>query len=52
MVPELVGCAGGALTGMTRFATFWVEDGRIQGPVGTMRFDDSLYDFLGTHWKR
>lgn len=37
------------LTGMTRFATFWVEDGRIQGPVGTMRFDDSLYDFLGTH---
>jgi len=37
------------LTGMTRFATFWVEDGRIQAPVGTMRFDDSLYDFLGTH---
>ncbi|UCJ18224.1 TldD/PmbA family protein [Pseudomonas sp. MM211] len=37
----------GRLTGMTRFATFWVEDGRIQAPVNTMRFDDSLFDFLG-----
>ncbi|VXC20587.1 Zn-dependent protease [Pseudomonas sp. 8Z] len=35
------------LTGMTRFATFWVEDGQILAPVGTMRFDDSLFDFLG-----
>ena len=35
------------LTGMTRFATFWVEDGQIQAPVNTMRFDDSLFDFLG-----
>ena len=32
---------------MTRFATFWVEDGQIQAPVNTMRFDDSLFDFLG-----
>lgn len=37
----------GRLTGMTRFATFWVEDGRIQAPVNSMRFDDSLFDFLG-----
>jgi len=37
----------GRLTGMTRFATFWVEDGHIQAPVNTMRFDDSLFDFLG-----
>lgn len=37
----------GRLTGMTRFATFWVEDGQIQAPVSTMRFDDSLFDFLG-----
>ncbi|SDI92564.1 Putative modulator of DNA gyrase [Pseudomonas flavescens] len=37
----------GRLTGMTRFATFWVEDGRIRAPVNTMRFDDSLFDFLG-----
>ncbi|TWE01350.1 putative Zn-dependent protease [Pseudomonas sp. AG1028] len=39
----------GRLTGMTRFATFWVEDGRIQAPVNTMRFDDSLFDFLGAN---
>ncbi|KSP85546.1 Zn-dependent protease [Pseudomonas aeruginosa] len=37
------------LTGLTRFATFWVENGRIQAPVSTMRFDDSLYSFLGAH---
>jgi predicted Zn-dependent protease len=35
------------MTGMTRFATFWVEDGEIQAPVDTMRFDDSLYSVLG-----
>ena len=36
------------LTGMTRFATFWVEDGEIKAPVSTMRFDDSVYSLLGT----
>lgn len=36
------------MTGLTRFATFWVEDGRIQAPVSTMRFDDSLYSLLGS----
>jgi predicted Zn-dependent protease len=36
------------LTGMTRFATFWVEDGKIQAPVSTMRFDDSVYSLLGS----
>jgi len=36
------------LTGMTRFATFWVEDGKIQAPVSTMRFDDSAYSLLGS----
>jgi predicted Zn-dependent protease len=35
------------MTGLTRFATFWVEDGQLQAPVSTMRFDDSLYDLLG-----
>ncbi|WAJ36802.1 metallopeptidase TldD-related protein [Pseudomonas sp. GOM7] len=39
----------GRLTGMTRFATFWVEDGQIQAPVESMRFDDSLFDMLGAH---
>src|SRR6185312_8639494 len=37
----------GRITGMTRFATFWVEGGRIVAPVGAMRFDDSIYRLLG-----
>jgi len=37
----------GRITGMTRFATFWVEGGRIIAPVGAMRFDDSIYRMLG-----
>ncbi|MEJ8863738.1 MULTISPECIES: TldD/PmbA family protein [Pseudomonas] len=36
------------LTGMTRFATFWVENGVIQAPVSTMRFDDSAFSLLGS----
>jgi predicted Zn-dependent protease len=32
---------------MTRFATFWVEGGRIVAPVNVMRFDDSIYRMLG-----
>ncbi len=39
--------ASARLTGMTRYATFWVEQGQIVAPVDTMRFDDSLYQFLG-----
>ena len=41
-------CPGARLTGMTRFATFWVEDGEIKAPVSTMRFDDSVYSLLGS----
>jgi predicted Zn-dependent protease len=37
------------ITGMTRFACFWVEDGRIEAPVDVMRFDDSIYHMLGDH---
>ena len=37
----------GRMTGMTRFATFWVENGRIAGPVTPLRFDDTLYSMLG-----
>jgi predicted Zn-dependent protease len=37
----------GRITGMTRFATFWVEGGRIAAPVTPMRFDDSVYRLLG-----
>jgi len=40
------------LTGMTRFACFWVENGEIQAPVDVMRFDDSVYDLLGTNLLR
>ena len=35
------------LTGMTRFATFWVENGEIVAPVNVMRFDDTIYRILG-----
>jgi predicted Zn-dependent protease len=34
-------------TGMTRFATFWVEQGVIQAPVEVMRFDETIYRMLG-----
>ena len=37
------------ITGMTRFATFWVERGRIVAPVDVLRFDDTLYRMLGTN---
>lgn len=37
----------GRITGMTRFATFWVENGKIVAPVTPMRFDDSIYRILG-----
>ena len=37
------------LTGMTRFACFWVENGEIQAPINVMRFDDSVYDLFGTN---
>jgi predicted Zn-dependent protease len=35
------------ITGMTRFATFWVENGEIKAPVKVMRFDDSLFRLMG-----
>jgi predicted Zn-dependent protease len=35
------------VTGMTRFATFWVEDGEIKAPLSVMRFDDTVFDLLG-----
>lgn len=39
----------GRITGMTRFATFWVEGGRIVAPVDVLRFDDTIYRMLGTN---
>jgi len=35
------------LTGMTRFATFWVEGGEIVAPIEVLRFDDTVFRMLG-----
>jgi predicted Zn-dependent protease len=40
--------AAGRVTGLTRFATFWVEKGAIVAPLNVMRFDDTVYRLLGT----
>ena len=37
----------GKITGMTRYACFWVEKGEIVAPIENLRFDDSLYSFWG-----
>lgn len=39
--------ASGRVTGMTRFACLWVDQGEPVAPVEAMRFDDSLYRLLG-----
>lgn len=39
---------GGRITGMTRYACFWVENGEIVAPIENMRFDDSIYSFFGS----
>ncbi|MDX2253978.1 MAG: TldD/PmbA family protein [Pseudanabaenaceae cyanobacterium bins.39] len=38
---------GGRITGMTRYACFWVENGELIAPIENLRFDDSIYDFWG-----
>jgi hypothetical protein len=35
------------ITGMTRFACLWVEQGKPVAPVNVMRFDESIYHILG-----
>ncbi|MTJ08006.1 TldD/PmbA family protein [Anabaena sp. UHCC 0204] len=37
----------GRITGMTRYACFWVENGEIVAPIANLRFDESLYRFWG-----
>jgi len=39
--------SGGRITGMTRYACFWVEKGEIVAPIQDLRFDESLYAFWG-----
>lgn len=36
------------ITGMTRYACFWVEKGEIRGPIQDLRFDETLYRALGS----
>ena len=38
---------GGRITGMTRYACFWVENGEIVAPIENMRFDDTIYNIFG-----
>jgi len=37
------------ITGMTRYACFWVENGEMVSPIRDVRFDVSLYDILGAN---
>lgn len=37
----------GRITGMTRYACFWVEQGELVAPIQNLRFDESLYRCLG-----
>jgi len=39
----------GRMTGMTRFATFWVDGGKIVAPLNVMRFDETIYRILGSN---
>lgn len=39
--------AAGRMTGMTRFATLWVENGVPVAPVDPLRFDETIYRALG-----
>jgi len=36
------------MTGMTRYACFWVEHGKLVAPINVMRFDDDAMRLLGS----
>lgn len=38
----------GRITGMTRFACFWVSGGQIVAPIENLRFDDTLFRIFGS----
>ena len=40
---------GGRITGMTRYACFYVENGEIVAPIENMRFDDTIYNVFGNN---
>jgi predicted Zn-dependent protease len=35
------------ITGMTRYACFWVENGEVVAPIEDLRFDESYYSIFG-----
>jgi predicted Zn-dependent protease len=37
----------GRITGMTRFACFYVEEGKIVAPIKDLRFDETIYNIWG-----
>jgi predicted Zn-dependent protease len=37
----------GRITGMTRYACFWVENGKIICPIENLRFDETIFDVFG-----
>ena len=37
----------GRITGMTRYACFWVENGELVSPIENMRWDESLFSLFG-----
>ena len=37
------------VTGMTRFACLWVENGKVVAPIADMRWDESLYNMFGAN---
>ena len=37
----------GRITGLTRFGCFKVTNGEYQGPINTMRFDETVYNIFG-----
>ena len=36
------------ITGMTRFACLWIENGKVVAPLNVMRFDETIYTLLGS----
>ena len=40
------------ITGMTRYACFWVENGEVVAPIEDLRFDESYYSFFGSALER
>lgn len=37
----------GRITGMTRYACYWVENGKPIAPIENLRFDDSIFELFG-----